>query len=689
MPFWPTVGQELVVDGLTYHVCEHPAAPDIPYGQEGRAGVVYQLAFSQQTQALKVFKPRFRSPAMVTLADRLRAYSDMPGLKVCQRTVLTPRRHGELLRQHPDLTYSVLMPWISGPTWMQVVMRKLALRAEQCSELARTTLDVLVSMEERGLAHCDISGSNILIPTLADAGSPDASRGKTVELIDLEQMFSCSLERPEAVPGGSPGYAHVSAPAGIWSSQADRFAGAVLVAEMISWCDERIRGAAWGESYFDPQESQRRSERYLLLRQVLSELYGPATAALLERAWFSETLADCPTFAEWLLVLPSTDAASTRVEVATQPSDSRTTRPGWTPDRDELMLAEGSGRKEWMAPLWTGSKRIELGERLCKDEPQRSEVTSGAEAAPNARRTEDSARAASQRLRLLVLAVLSLLSVLVMVWIAVRQIDSASRAKATALATAALATEHARSTLSVLATKGALDTSATLSALKGSAEATELSVANSRTATAEAAGREATAATNSTQMAIAMVATSRALETAAAALAATQTAIAEPTRTAVPSTQPTRRLPTATARVLRWEETIDDTSGSFDARSAQDEWERYVLTGGQHYGNSHYYNKQLGSGQDVASWTFHVPFPGIYEVYAWWWAESYRPADVPYSVQHRNGTTVIRVSQQTEGGRWNLLGRFEFAAGGRVSVSDDASSGRDVVADAIRLVLVQ
>jgi hypothetical protein len=44
------------------------------------------------------------------------------------------------------------------------------------------------------------------------------------------------------------------------------------------------------------------------------------------------------------------------------------------------------------------------------------------------------------------------------------------------------------------------------------------------------------------------------------------------------------------------------------------------------------------------------------------------------------------VDQRTAGGRWNLLGTYYFQDDGAVTVSDDVSSGEDIVADAIRLV---
>jgi hypothetical protein len=43
MPFQPNVHDQLTIDGVTYRIAEHPAALCIPYGQEGRARIVYQL----------------------------------------------------------------------------------------------------------------------------------------------------------------------------------------------------------------------------------------------------------------------------------------------------------------------------------------------------------------------------------------------------------------------------------------------------------------------------------------------------------------------------------------------------------------------------------------------------------------------------------------------------------------------
>jgi hypothetical protein len=134
-----------------------------------------------------------------------------------------------------------------------------------------------------------------------------------------------------------------------------------------------------------------------------------------------------------------------------------------------------------------------------------------------------------------------------------------------------------------------------------------------------------------------------------------------------------------------WSETviINDTHPGF---SVQGDWREYTDQAGQHYGSTHRYNEQPGTGQDTATWSFTVPRPGNYNVYAWWWEKAYRPSDVPYTINYHSGAARVEVNQQINGGQWNLLGTFYFENEGSVVVSDDVSSGKDIVADAIRLV---
>lgn len=164
---------------------------------------------------------------------------------------------------------------------------------------------------------------------------------------------------------------------------------------------------------------------------------------------------------------------------------------------------------------------------------------------------------------------------------------------------------------------------------------------------------------------------------------ATPTPTHTPTNTSIPTNTPT---PTATLTPNPSELIIDNSDSGFSTNFSQDAWHEYTEVGGQHYGDTHYFNSQIGTGQDVATWSFTVPQPGRYDVYAWWWEGSWRPTDVPYTVNHLGGSTTVRVDQQASGGQWNLLGTFDFQDQGSVEVSDDVSSGQDAVADAVRLV---
>jgi hypothetical protein len=295
MPFQPQVNATITIDGIAYRIAEHPAAPGMPYGQEGRQATVYQLvAPNGDTRALKVFKPRFRVPSLVTLADKLTAFADLPGLQVCQRVILTPQRQSALLREHLDLVYAVLMPWVDGPTWMQIVLEKRAFTPAQSLSTARAFIELLALVEQRNLAHCDLSGPNVLLPI----------SGHPIALVDVEQFCAPGLIQPQVLPGGSPGYAHCSALAGLWDARADRFAGAVLIAEMLGWCDARVRAAAWSEGFFDPSEMQKPGARVETLIGVLRATWGAPIADRFEDAWHSDLLADCPTFGDWLIALP-------------------------------------------------------------------------------------------------------------------------------------------------------------------------------------------------------------------------------------------------------------------------------------------------------------------------------------------------------------------------------------------------
>jgi hypothetical protein len=130
---------------------------------------------------------------------------------------------------------------------------------------------------------------------------------------------------------------------------------------------------------------------------------------------------------------------------------------------------------------------------------------------------------------------------------------------------------------------------------------------------------------------------------------------------------------------------IDDNDARFVTRYTQDPWVKYTRVGATHYGTTHHYNRQRGTGLDMATWNVTVPKEGTYAIYAWWLASSERPTDVPYTINFYGGSAKVRVNQRINGGKWVLLGVYPFRSGGSVVVSDDVASGMYIVADAIKL----
>ncbi len=378
MPFQPKAHQELTIDGVLFRCAEHPNAPGIPHAQEGNSAVVYQLEAQEDQRALKVFHPRFRALHLVSPLDQIASLASLPGLQVCQRTILTPSRHAELLRSFPGLIYAVLMPWVEGPTWQTVLLSRNdpswpPFNPEQSLSIAHALARVLLSMEERGIAHCDLSASNLIF-------SPDLSQA-TAALVDVEGIYAPRLSRPELPPAGSPGYAHQTASQGLWNVKADRFAGAVLLAEILGWSSDKVRQAAWGESYFQAEETQRDNERYQILITSLRMDWGDAIANLLTRAWHADTVAECPTLGEWLVALPD-EAVAPTVEVS-----KRAPKPDRTADLEisQLILqavqATSDGELDTALALYHRAARIaptklatDLENRIRSLEEQRREV---------------------------------------------------------------------------------------------------------------------------------------------------------------------------------------------------------------------------------------------------------------------------------------------------------------------------
>src|SRR5206468_1547819 len=89
---------------------------------------------------------------------------------------------------------------------------------------------------------------------------------------------------------------------GQWSLYGDRFAGAILLTEMLTWWNPLVRAQTPrnAATLFLPEELQRPAgPRWQIVRDVLWSL-DPTLLSLFDQAWGSLHLKDCPDFATWL-----------------------------------------------------------------------------------------------------------------------------------------------------------------------------------------------------------------------------------------------------------------------------------------------------------------------------------------------------------------------------------------------------
>jgi hypothetical protein len=239
-------------------------------------------------------KPRYQEPSLVERCNMLDELKWLPGMEVCERRCLSVQDAPNTIAQHPDFEYAILMPWMTGSTWYDVLQNGqegAAMSSPEGSLAAAVQFaNVLASLEQRGVAHCDLSAGNVIVENTG-----------RVALVDVEDVYMRSLTSPASIPAGTPGYQHRTSSAGMWRPDADRFAGAVLIAEMLGWSDPDVRAAAYGESYFDPREMQQLGTSRLgtLLAALRRLKNGIAVATLLERAWAAATLEECPPLGEW------------------------------------------------------------------------------------------------------------------------------------------------------------------------------------------------------------------------------------------------------------------------------------------------------------------------------------------------------------------------------------------------------
>jgi serine/threonine protein kinase len=305
--FQPCVGTFLRFGSASFEFVPHPLFPrdkDAVFVLEGAEAFVYQVRQREtgRLYAFKVFKSAYRDERIARVTAFLAQQADIPGLDA-RRICVTTNNYPELVQAFPAVEYALLMPWVEAPTWAGVLLDpaiSVRYTFDEARDLALATAHALWNIESRRLAHTDIAGNNVLL---------SADR-KQIQLLDLEGMYVPGWAAPKKCSRGTPGYQHRNPPGtyGQHCPEGDRFAGTMLLTEMLTWWEPRVRArvADHAETLFRPDELQvMGSSCWQVVREVLYSIH-PGILSLFDQAWASSTLAACPTLATWAKTLVAT-----------------------------------------------------------------------------------------------------------------------------------------------------------------------------------------------------------------------------------------------------------------------------------------------------------------------------------------------------------------------------------------------
>src|SRR3954469_8726765 len=112
---------------FSFEVVEHPNAPDQVHAMEGGKATVFHLREQRAPHseyALKVMKKQYMDPMLVDVCNSLDFLKQRAGLRVCERTCLSPQTARDVIQQFPTLQYSILMPWIRKLSWFDVLQKR-------------------------------------------------------------------------------------------------------------------------------------------------------------------------------------------------------------------------------------------------------------------------------------------------------------------------------------------------------------------------------------------------------------------------------------------------------------------------------------------------------------------------------------------------------------------------------------
>jgi len=297
---------------------ERKTRPGKIHFQEGSQATVAKVKDKEgKLYALKVFKERYRKDAILERGNYLRKYANLPGMRAADNEIVDPSsaEYQQAIAKHSFLRYAILMPWMPskpGTTWGALRSKQSSTRYQLPHETnshrrAKNLAKVINGLSSKSIAHCDLCPNNTIL-----------DEDDKVYLIDLENYYHDTFPPPPwGCPAGQLGYRHKTIDS-LTNKQynpfADVFAGALLISEMLTWHDPRVRNISLNEMLFEQSELQTKSDAYQVVKQVLRET-SRECETLFEVAWFSKKLDECPSASEWISALAGINSTGTEIPI--------------------------------------------------------------------------------------------------------------------------------------------------------------------------------------------------------------------------------------------------------------------------------------------------------------------------------------------------------------------------------------
>jgi len=108
-------------------------------------------------------------------------------------------------------------------------------------------------------------------------------------------------------------------------------------------------------------------------------------------------------------------------------------------------------------------------------------------------------------------------------------------------------------------------------------------------------------------------------------------------------------------------------------------------------GIGYLHDQKSNKGESSVTYRPNLPTAGLYEVRMSHCYNVRRSVNTPVTIRHRDGATQVRINQQEvpeHGALFRTLGEFHFDAGsgGSVTISNDGTDGKYVIADAVQFI---